>query len=230
MEIVDDIEDPEKPKVEKRMKSIFTRYRQSFVYTNGKITQTLSDGKVDDNITYTESFIKIGDDSYGYGTYYLNNGLVTKYVESDGHRYEEFTYEDGRIKTWKKYYGSRLEEDISFEWKDGVITRQTEYDYNELYHDHILHCDYKYSYTTDPDYGGAVAAFQDDSLFYDNLPEALIIQGYFGKWPKYLLAKAVDISGNFGTDRSYTYILDSDGYPLEKKGTNGCDFTWVNVK
>lgn len=210
-----DDDEPEMPKVEKRMKSLD---KTSFVYTDGKITQTLWNGNVGDKIIYSESNIKIGDE-----TYYLNDGLVTKYVESDGY-YQEFTYEDRRIKTWKKYYDNDLDEDISFEWKDGVIVRQTDIERN--YNGNMeLFCEYQYSYTTNPDYGGAVAVFQSNSMFYDNLPEALIIQGYFGKWPKYLVSGAKDLSGYFKGTESYTYILDSDGYPISMDGTDSARFT-----
>lgn len=217
----DDDDEPEKPKVEKRMKSLG---ETSFVYNDGKITQTLWDGSVDDKIVYTESTIKIGKE-----TFYLKDGLVTKYIESDG-CYQEFTYESGRIKTWKIFDDDdTLDEDISFEWKDGVIVRQTDIESNGN-GDMELFCDYQYSYTTNPDYGGAVAVFQSNSMFYDNLPEALIIQGYFGKWPKYLVSGAIDVSGNFDKTESYTYILDSDGYPLSMSGTDSAKFTWENLK
>ncbi len=99
--------------------------KESFVYNDGKITQTLRDGSVKNKIIYNESNIKIGNE-----TFYLKDGLVSKYVESDGW-YQEFTYQDGRIKTWKKYYDNgTLDEDISFEWKDGVIVRQTDIELN----------------------------------------------------------------------------------------------------
>ena len=178
-----DADEPEKPKVEKRMKSLD---KTSFIYDEGRITQTLWDGYLDYKISYTNSAIKIGD-----AIYYLKDGLVTKYVESD-RCYQDFTYEDGRLKTWKKYHDNTvLDEDISFEWKDDVIVRQTEF---HSYNGNMeLFCDYYYSYTNDPDYGGAVAVLQSNSLFYDDLPEALIIQGYFGKWPKNLVSGAVDV-------------------------------------
>lgn len=216
-----DDDEPEKPKVEKRMKSVD---KESFVYNDGKITQTLWDGSVKNKIIYNESNIKIGNE-----TFYLKDGLVSKYVESDGW-YQEFTYQDGRIKTWKKYYDNgTLDEDISFEWKDGVIVRQTDIELN--YSGNMeLFCEYQYSYTTYPDYGGAVAAFQSNSMFYDGLPVALIIQGYFGKWPKYLVSGAVDVSGYFEEPESYTYILDSDGYPLSMSGTDSARFTWEKLK
>lgn len=217
----DDDNEPEKPKVEKRMRSLD---KISFVYNDGKIMQTLWDERVDEDIVYTESAIKIDEE-----TFYLNNGLVSKYVESEGY-YQEFTYEKGCIKTWKKYNADgSLDEDISFEWKDGVILRQTELDRNYK-GDMELFCDYQYSYTSNPDYGGAVAVFQSNSMFYDNLPEALIIQGYFGKWPKYLVSGAVDVSGYFSKANTYTYILDSDGYPLSMSGSDSARFTWEILK
>lgn len=216
-----DDDEPEKPKVEKRMMSID---KISFVYTDGKITQTLWNGSIDDNLIYTESSIKIDEE-----TYYLKDGLVTKYVESDGW-YQEFTYEDGCLKNWKKYYeDGTLDEDITFEWKDGVITRQTDIELMDNGNMELF-CQYEYSYTTDPDYGGAVAIFQSNSMFYDNLPEALIVQGYFGKWPKYLVSGAIDVSGYFNRENSYTYTLDSDGYPLKISGSENAKFTWENVK
>lgn len=216
-----DDDEPEKPKVEKRMKSLD---KITFVYNDGKIIQTLWNGSVDDEIVYTESTVKIG-----YDTYYLKDGLVNKYVESNGW-YHEFTYEDGRIKTWKKFYANgTLDEDISFEWKDGVIVRQTDIERDEKGNMELF-CDYQYSYTTNPDYGGAVAVFQSNSMFYDDLPEALIIQGYFGKWPKYLVSGAVDVSGYFEKAESYTYILDSEGYPLSMSGTDSAKFSWEKLK
>ena len=93
-----------------------------------------------------------------------------------------------------------------------------------------LFCDYQYSYTTYPDYGGAVAVFQSNSMFYDDLPEALIIQGYFGKWPKYLVSGAKDLSGYFKGTESYAYILDSDGYPISMSGTDSAKFSWEGIK
>ncbi len=216
-----DTEEAVAPKVVKRMKSVD---KTSFVYNNeGKITQILWNGSLDDNIIYTESTIKIDDDIY-----YLKDGLVTKYVESDGW-YQEFTYEGDHIKTWKKYYDDgTLDEDISFEWKNDVIVRQTDIELN-FSGNMELHCDYQYSYTDYPDYGGAIAVFQSNSMFYDDLPEALIIQGYFGKWPRFLVSGAVDVSGYFSNPESYTYILDSDGYPLSMKGTDSATFSWENV-
>ena len=221
-----DDDEPEKPKVEKRMMSIDD---DSFVYSNGKITQVLWRGDVDANITYSESSITIKGGVNYSGIYHLSNGLVTKYVESDGW-YQEFTYEDGRLKNWKKYYNDgTLDEDITFEWKDGVITRQTDIELMDN-GNMELYCQYEYSYTTDPDYGGAIAIFQSDSMFYDDLPEALIVQGYFGKWPKYLVSGAIDVSGYFSRKNSYTYALDSDGYPLKISGSESAKFTWGNVK
>lgn len=216
----DDDDEPEKPKVEKRMKSLDNT---SFVYNDGKITQTLWNGNVEDKIIYTESTIKIDSE-----TFYLKDGLVNKYVESDK-QYHEFTYESGRIKTWKKFYDGTLDEDISFEWKDGVIVRQLDIERNRD-GEMDLFCDYQYSYTSNPDYGGAVAVFQSNSMFYDDLPEALIIQGYFGKWSKYLVSGAVDVSGYFDRSESYTYILDSDGYPLSMSGSDSAKFSWENTK
>lgn len=213
-----DDDEPEKAKVEKRMKSID---KTSFVYFDGKITTTLWDGSVEDKIEYTASSIRIDND-----TYYLTDGLVTKYVEYDGW-YQEFTYENGHIKTWKKYYpDGTLDEDISFEWKDGVIVRQTVIWKGD---EHMELIDYNYNYTTYPDYGGAIAALQFDFLFYDDLPEALIIQGYFGKWPKYLVSGAVDVSGYFDNAKSFTYILDNEGYPILMSGTEKAMFTWENL-
>ena len=217
----DDDDEPDKPKIEKRMTSLD---ETTFVYNDGKIAQTLWNGDVDDEIVYTSSSIKIGNK-----TFYLKDGLVNKYVESDGW-YQEFTYEGGRIKTWQKFYANgTLDEDISFEWKDGVIVRQTDFERNSN-GEMELFCDYQYSYSTNPDYGGAVAVFQSNSMFYDDLPEALIIQGYFGKWPKYLVSGAIDVSGYFDRSNSYTYILDNDGYPLAMSGTDNAKFTWENLK
>ncbi len=93
-----------------------------------------------------------------------------------------------------------------------------------------LFCDYQYTYTNDVDYGGAVACFQSNSMFYDNLPECLIIQGYFGKWPKYLVSGAVDMAEYFEDAESYTCILDSDGYPVRMSGTDKETFSWEEVK
>lgn len=218
-----DDDEPEKPKVEKRMMSID---KKSFEYTNGKITQILWSGSVDYNITYTETSIKTD-----FETFYLDNGLVTKYVESGGDYYHEFSYEDGRLKSWKKYYEDGIDEDITFEWKDGVITRQTGLD-----SEGGILFDFHYTYTKDYDYGGAVAGLQSDYFFYDDLPEALIIQGYFGKWPKYLVAQINDSNPDrFGLN-TFSYILDDDGYPLSliwtlKDGRSfPAKFTWVNVK
>ena len=134
------------------------------------------------------------------------------------------------IKTWRKFYANgTLDEDISFEWKDGVIVRQIDIELNHNGNMELF-CDYQYSYTAIPDYGGAVAVFQSNSMFYDDLPEALIIQGYFGKWPKYLVSGAVDISGYFSEAQSFTYILDSEGYPLSMSGTDSAKFSWENLK
>lgn len=224
MEIADKpyVDEIEKPIVEKRMKSLD---KKSFVYTDGKITQQLWNGSVDYDIIYTESSIRIGE-----GIYYLNNGLITKQEYIGPYGYQEFTYENGRIKTWKKYSADgSLDEDISFEWKDGVIVRQT--DIERMSDGHMeLFCQYEYNYTENIDYGGAVAIFQSDSMFYDNLPEALIVQGYFGKCPKYLVSGAVDVSGYFSRDKSYTYRLDRDGYPFKISGSESATFTWENVK
>ncbi|MDE6341957.1 MAG: hypothetical protein K2K93_06535 [Muribaculaceae bacterium] len=213
-----DDSEPDAPKVAKRMKSIDDL---KFTYSDGKIVQ-VKDGSYTDKVTYTESTIKIDDQ-----VYYLNNeGLVSKFTESDG-SYQEFTYKDGRINTWKKYYRSGgIDEDISFEWKDGVIVRQTQYDGKNR----NLFCDYQYTYTKDLDYGGAVACFQSNSMFYDDLPECLIVQGYFGKWPKYLVSGAVDMAEYFDDAESYTYILDSDGYPVRMSGTDKATFSWEEVK
>lgn len=216
-----DDDEPAKPKVEKRMTSVDD---QSFVYTDGKITQIKRDDSYWENIKYTESTIKIG-----YETFYVKDGLVTKLVDSEGN-YEEFTYENGRIKTWKKYYEGILDEDISFEWKDGVIIRQTDIERDDFDSERMeLFCEYEYTYTPNPDYGGAVAVFQTNSMFYDDLPIALIIQGYFGKWPKYLVSEAVDVTGNFESS-SYTYKLDSDGYPISMSGSEDAQFTWEKLR
>lgn len=225
LEIVDDpnFDDLDQPNIKKRMKSMGNI---SFVYTDGKISQTL-EYSIKHYITYTDSVIIRSCTDCSPDTFYLDNGLITKYIKSSNY-YHEFTYDNGRIRNWRKYCNGTVDEDISFEWKDGVITRQTEFHPGNS--EMELFCDYRYSYTNDPDYGGAVAAFQDDSLFYDNLPVALIIQGYFGKWPKYLVADAIDASGYFTLDRSTTYALDSDGYPIAMRGAHFVCLTWENVE
>lgn len=69
------------------------------------------------------------------------------------------------------------------------------------------------------------AFIQDNSILFDNLDVALIMQGYFGKCPKYLVNMATEEShyyynGQYEEDfSSYTwdYKLDSDGYVEIKK-------------
>ena len=222
----DDNDDaPEVPKIVKRMKSID---ENDFVYTNGKITHILEEGDNIADIDYATSIIRIDGHVNYAGTYYVEDGLVYKYVDDDNSGYQEFVYEDGHIVSWKKYYDSG-EEYISFEWKDGVIVRQTEYD-NDYYYDVVeLHCDYQFDYTNEPDYGGAIACFQSDSMFYDDLPAALIVQGFFGVWPKYLVSGAKDLSGNFSGQHSFSYVLDKDGYPLNMNGYESAKFTWETL-
>lgn len=213
-------------KVKKRMTSIGNGSSvTSFVYSNDKITQ-LEDVRTI-YLTYTDESIIITKGKNYSGIYSLNNGLVNKYLESDG-SYQDFIYEEGRLKSWKKYdKEGHCVGDITFEWNNGVIIRQTEYHpyFEELF------CVYEYSYTNDPDYGGAIACFQSNSMFYDDLPECLIVQGYFGKWPKYLVSGAVEMSeGYFSNLESYTYNLDQDGYPLSMSGTDRATFTWENIE
>ena len=200
--------------VKKRLKSIDDDGDVlSFIYTNEKITREVESyydsyyGEThyyNKDIKYFDSKIEIQDGGETI-TYNLTNGLVTRII--DGEDYEDITYENGRIKTWKKYYEGELDEDILFEWKDDVITHQRELDEDgELVHD------FYYTYTKNVDYGGVIASFQSNSFFYDNLPESLILQGYFGKLPKYLVSEINNVAPDGGKD-NFSYVMDEDGYP-----------------
>ena len=214
----DERDEPETPKVEKRMKSLDDI---EFTYSNGKIID-----ETGIKIKYTSTSIEISG-NHSQGVYTIQNGLVSKYVESDGW-YNLFKYENGYLSKRETYdYEGNLREDVTFEWKDGLITRQTEYDFDDDGKKRLF-CDYKYTYTSNPDYGGAVVCFQSNSLFYDYLPQCLILQGYFGKLPKFLVSSAVDASGYFDKDE-YSWDLDSDGYPLELKGDYRACFVWEKI-
>ena len=199
---------------QKKLKSIdynHPGYILSFIYTNGKISRDVASyydsfyGETryyNKNITYLDSKIETQSDGETI-TYNLTNGLVTRII--DGEDYEDITYENGRIKTRKKYYNGELGEDILFEWKDDVIV-----------HEKITYGeggDYYYTYTDYIDYGGIVASFQDDSFLYDDLPESLILQGYFGKLPKYLVSEINDVEPDGIGKTNFSYVMDEDRYP-----------------
>lgn len=220
-------DEPEKPKVEKRMTSLDDI---SFVYSDdGKISQQIEYGEPYYNFKYTSSSIIRTSKYNSTTTFTLKDGLITSFTNSDlGDDDYEITYENGRIKSWKGYSDGEIGHEVEYEWKDGVIVRQIKYSYYDS--EKELHCDYQYSYTSDLDYGGAVACFQSNSLLYDYLPEALVIQGYFGKLPKYLVASAIDASPNGFSPDYYTWTLDSDGYAIRVSDDYNVYFTWENLK
>lgn len=202
---------------QKQLKSIDYDHREyilSFIYTNGKISREVESyydsyyGETryyNKNITYLDSKIETQDDSETI-TYNLTNGLVTRIIYDT--YYEDITYENGRIKTWKNYHNGKLFTDILFEWKDDVIVHE-----KITYVTYGDEEDYYYTYTDYIDYGGIVASFQSDGFFYDDLPESLILQGYFGKLPKYLVSEINDVMpGGIGRN-NFSYVMDKDGYP-----------------
>lgn len=224
MEVVDIPEDALYPEVSKRILKGGEdgHYPYFFDYSNGKITSYRSSG--DYAIIYTDSLITIRALAYGSDIIYkLQDGLIVNcteyYVYKDTEYFEisEFKYDNRKLKSIirtditqndsirTEYETNRIE----FTWDNDVITHQQEWYGRAL----NLHCDYYYEYSTHRDFGGVCAFLDSNSLLYDDWPQALLVQGYFGDLPKYLLIKATDIvSGGHGINR-FEYIYDSDGYP-----------------
>lgn len=210
-------------------------YLREFEYLDGIIVNSYETGE----IIYTDSIIQCSKKS---GRYYLEDGLIKEY--RSGNYKSVFEYDDGKlinITEYKNPGGDPLDElggvtnEIEYTWDNEVIVHQREWGTPRYPNVYELSRDYYYEYDTNEDYGGVCAFFQWDSLLFDDWPEALIIQGYFGKLPKYLLRKSNDICPDgFGVE-IFDWHLDSEGYPTYMEETNKRGnkdtlfFTWETV-
>lgn len=208
------------PSVKKRLKSVEGFYKREFKYSNsdGKINcedylpfNDYDNDKVYNLYTYNDSFI---EETYYGGKYQadgpwkrkfiLKDGLITEFNSySDNEKQKHtFEYEDGKL---IKHTGPGAT--FYYTWEDDVIVKLRVVDSGRTFRN------YGFSYSDKLDYGGINAFLREHyTIFYD-LPLPLVMQGYFGKIPKYLVSKYECYNDDYYT-HDIEYEFDKDGYPV----------------
>ena len=128
-------------------------------------------------------------------SYVVNNGLITQ--EKDGGVTYRYSYSNNHMTSGRD---SSTEEKLV--WEDGVVTE-------ELGDSWAIN--YIYSQIPTNLWLGAFFDYPDP---YNDIDGALVMQGYFGTVPAYLLGSCEKTSSFYGKrSTKYEYELNTNGYP-----------------
>lgn len=240
----DDKDEPmPKPSVEKRLtkasipwSDLYRNTYEPTYNTNGQIqsskisSEWLYDGDVSH---YTESFTYSGDKIeantnfwHDYnGTYYLSNGLITKYVDESGNE-STFQYDGRHLTQFTNEYGDKR----VYKWDNNDIVSTYEIDSEDGTSRHA----YTYEYYSEYDFGGICVFLDSNSYPYDDIHPLLAIQGFFGDLPVHMLKRIIEDNE---VDCDFTYFYDNEGFPVAtdyklagNPNTFKQSFAWENVK